>query len=412
MKRIMKAVVGTSIFVFLLSCSDMMKSFFDLMSYLPQVSFDFGESVQLTNAASDSTDAQLVWDDSGFAVSWLEDIPGTSQIRSYSYPPGSFVTTAANIAPTHRFYNPCLVKTANGFAIAWGDNRFVAGEPEIFFAMLDSGGTMAAGSEKRITDAPRPSDEPSLAWTGNGFGIAWSDRRAGGQYDIYFALLDGQGNKTTGDVQITSMPDATDYAFAPSLVWTGTGFGVAWHDNRYLNDNIYFALINADGSKNGNDRLISLPSDNGQALDHKNSELIWTGTEFALFYSGGVIFNSRIKLTRMDSNGNKMGEELVISEDIGPSSTPKASFSGEYFGISWIDNRSGNAETYFACCDSAGQKIGSDVRITDGAARAYYCDIEWTGSGFAVIWSDYRSGNWDLYFSQQVLEFGPGVPIP
>jgi hypothetical protein len=391
----------------------MMKSFFGIRSYLPQVSFDFGESIQLTSAATDSTDARLVWDDSGFAVSWLEGTGVANDILSYTYPPGNFATIASNMGAPQCFYEPCLVKTADGYAIAWSDNRYAAGEPEILFALLDSDATMAAGSEKRITNAPRPSSQPSLAWTGTGFGIAWSDRRAaGGQYDIYFALLDGQGNKTTGDVQITSMQANNDYAFAPSLVWTGTGFGVAWHDNRVFNDNIYFALINADGSKNGNDRLISLPVDNGWALSHANSELIWTGTEFALFYSGGVIFDSRIKLTRLDSNGNKIGEEIVISEDSGPSSTPKASFSGEYFGISWIDYRSGNPETYFTCCDSTGQKIGSDLRITDGAAKAYYCDIEWTGSGFAVIWSDYRSGNWDLYFSQQVLELGPGVPVP
>jgi len=404
MRLVSKVMAGAFFCTCLFSCSDMMNYFSLIDKYLRDISFDTGESIQVTNLVTDSRDAQLVWNGSGFAVTWLEETMGASEIHSFAHPPGNHNITASNTA-NYRYYAPCLVKTSGGYALAWSDSRF--GNQEIFFALLDEAGRITAGSQRRITNTPGGSAEPSLVWTGGGFGIAWSDRQAVGMYDIYFALLDEQGNKTAGDVRITNMPEMTDYAQAPSLVWTGTRFGLAWQDNHYMNMNIYFALINADGSKNGANTLLSAPVENGEAQSNYYPELVWTGTEFALFFSGGKVLAPKIELSRIDSNGNEIGEEIVISEGSSSSYSPKASFSGEYFGFSWIDNRSGTNELYFACCSSTGQKLTSDLPITDGSAHASCNDIEWTGSGFALVWSDSRTGNADLYYTEQVLETGP-----
>jgi hypothetical protein len=69
----------------------------------------------------------------------------------------------------------------------------------------------------------------SLAWTGDRFGVSWSDRRDG-NYEIYFALLDPTGKKMApGDERITVSQGFSVY---PSLVWTGLEFVIVWQEEK------------------------------------------------------------------------------------------------------------------------------------------------------------------------------------
>ena len=38
-------------------------------------------------------------------------------------------------------------------------------------------------------------------------------------------------------------------SFNPSLVWSGSRYGVCWHDNRVGYNEIYFAILNSNGIK-------------------------------------------------------------------------------------------------------------------------------------------------------------------
>jgi hypothetical protein len=88
----------------------------------------------------------------------------------------------------------------------------------------------------RITDAAENSVYPSLVWTGTEYGVIWTDRRDGAS-DLYFTRISGGGIKIGPDIRITG---AAGGRSLPSLVWTGTGYGVAWHDDRDGNNEIYF----------------------------------------------------------------------------------------------------------------------------------------------------------------------------
>ena len=101
--------------------------------------------------------------------------------------------------------------------------------------------------------------EPTIVWTGTEYGVAWNDFRTG--EDIYFARLDASGDKIGGDLVVT---DPSAEAYGSSLVWTGSGFGVAWGDwrdgsgsNEYAE--IYFARLNGAGTvsgRNGGSRML------------------------------------------------------------------------------------------------------------------------------------------------------------
>jgi hypothetical protein len=174
-------------------------------------------------------------------------------------------------------------------------------------------------------------------WTGSGYGVAWYDLRDG-NHEIYFARLTPEGVKVGGDVRVTT--DASG-SYSPSLVWTGSGYGVAWPDDRDGNREIYFARITPEGVKVGGDVRVT--------ADGFVPSLVWTGSGY---------------------------------------------------GVAWQDDRDGNWEIYFARLTPEGVKVGGDMRVTTAASSSAYPSLVWTGSGYGVAWYDHRDGNNEIYFAR------------
>lgn len=95
----------------------------------------------------------------------------------------------------------------------------------------------------RITNNTASSVYPSLVWTGTEYGVTWEDTRDG-NYEIYFARINSAGVKQGGDIRITNYAGASQ---SPVLVWTGAEYGLAWDDSR--TGDIYFAIFNSGGTK-------------------------------------------------------------------------------------------------------------------------------------------------------------------
>jgi len=88
-----------------------------------------------------------------------------------------------------------------------------AGQPNASAALLT--GTVALGSNT------------TSVWTGDRFGMAWSDRRDG-NYEIYFSLFDPTGKKMApGDERITV---SKGFSLFPSIAWTGQEFVIVWQE--------------------------------------------------------------------------------------------------------------------------------------------------------------------------------------
>jgi hypothetical protein len=133
-----------------------------------------------------------------------------------------------------------LVSNGTGYGVAWQDDRH--GNWEVYFARLYSDGTMI-GTEARLTNGTANADWPELAWNGFEYGISWRDLRGGGN-NLYYATLDPSGNKVGSDTQLTST--STD-ACAMRMAWSGDAYGMAWHDNRHGNAEIYFSRVGCCG---------------------------------------------------------------------------------------------------------------------------------------------------------------------
>ncbi len=124
-------------------------------------------------------------------------------------------------------------------------------------------GTVAAGSDT------------SVAWTGDRYGISWSDRRDG-NFEIYFALLDATGKKMApGDERITI---SDGFSLYPTLVWTGVEFALVWQEETDDGDfKIEGQRINLEGQLIGD--IVTMTAG---AFDDQGPSLAMGTTELGL----------------------------------------------------------------------------------------------------------------------------------
>jgi hypothetical protein len=221
--------------------------------------------------------------------------------------------------------------------------------------------------------------------------VSWQDYRDG-PAEIYFARISAGGSKIGSDLQIT---DAAWDSLYPALAWTGSEFGVSWHDARDGNLEIYFARISAGGSKLGNDVRITF-----NAGDSAYPSLAWTGSEFGVSWHDYSDGNDEIYFARISAGGSKIGSDLRITFAAGYSVFSSLAWTGNAFGVSWSDTRDGGNQIYFARISASGTKIGADVRITNADGDGQFPSMVWTVSEYGVSWQDQRDGNLEIYFAR------------
>jgi hypothetical protein len=284
-------------------------------------------------------------------------------------------------------WNPSIAWSGSLFGLAWRENR--DGNEEVYFARVSDAGAKI-GSDVRITNATGSSLYPTLAWSGSLFGVGWYDTRDG-DYETYFGLVDADGSRAGTDERISY---GTGYSMHPSVVWTGSEYGMAWRDERDDQREIYFARISADGARIGSEVRITT-----EAATSDNPSLAWTGSTFGVAWNDYRDANEEIYLALVSDAGVKLGSDVRITTSTGSSIRPALVWTGSEFGVGWQDNRDGNPEIYLARISDAGVKVGTDVRVTTDSSASYKPDMTWTGSEYALVWYDYRDGNTEIYLA-------------
>jgi len=284
--------------------------------------------------------------------------------------------------------HPSLFWIGSEFGVSWDDNR--TGNYEIYFTRVSAAGAKI-GSDIRVTNAAGYSFYPFLSWTGSEFGVSWHDDRDG-NYEIYFTRISAAGAKIGSDIRLTSDPADS---FEPSLAWNGSEFGVSWRDGRDGNYEIYFSLVSAAGAKTGSDLRVTSDANGSWA-----PSLAWTGSEFGISWNDTRDGNDEIYFARVSVAGAKIGSDIRVTSNMSQSFNPSLSWSGSEFWVSWEDYRDMNNEIYFARISGAGAKIGSDLRVTSDASDSWTPSLSWTGSEFGISWEDNRDGNYEIYFAR------------
>ena len=250
----------------------------------------------------------------------------------------------------------------------------------------------------RIDDIPvsnnaGTSSAASVAWTGSEYGVAWHDDRQGdGNWEIYFARLDSNGQRVDPEVRIT---DAEGVSAYPTLVWTGTEYGLAWRDDRDGNQEIYFTRLTAGGLRLAPARRLT----DAAGLSGWPS-LVWNGEEYGIAWYDERDGNREIYFNRLHASGNKIRTDIRVTDDPGVSHMPSLDWTGKEWGVAWHDDRFGDTEILFTRLDPAGNEIGDDVRVTSEAGASENVSLVSSGSIYGAVWHDSRDGAWEIYFAR------------
>ncbi len=205
-----------------------------------------GEIVTVSRGNAAAEAPVVTWDGDRWGLFWSDRRHGLAQLYHAT------VAADGTPGPERRLFErpdamlrPSAARGGGGYGLAWTEEDPRDGVTEVLFVRLRDDGTAAADFEW-LTDRGVPlGDEPSVAWNGELFGVAWR----GFDRSIRFSLIFPTGGN--GGFHVDESPAAVRH---PSLLAAGGVFAVVWADGRAQQD-IYIARVTSDGGLDPSERL-------------------------------------------------------------------------------------------------------------------------------------------------------------
>lgn len=213
-----------------------------------------------------------------------------------------------------------LTSVAGGFVVTWVDERDK--DPELYASKVDLY-LNRVGIEQRLTRAPGPATETTLASAGDAVLVAWADARQPerpGEADIYLARVGAKDAAPLGGERLVL--ETRGHSFAPVLRATGDGFLLAWleHGSPDVPDSagLLFQSLDATGALRGEPERV--PVGDGDpaafALDCSATACRFVmavrSGEDAKLVAGVRRVGSRVRFRRIVSLGSKSAARVPI----------------------------------------------------------------------------------------------------
>ena len=337
-----------------------------------------GDPVNTTDTVQFSAGGELAYNGTGHGLVWYEVRDGNWDIRF------KLLDLAGNnVTPSPGFSNCCVGHGGLGCddptcesvvcgidsfccAVVWDD--FCASVANTMCTGLDCS---VPASRKDVEVTPDPSDsfDPSIVWTGSDYGVTWYDNLTG-NFEIFFALISDDG-LVTGPIQVSDDPAGS---FTPSIAWDGNGFGIAWSDTRDVSN-----CCSATGAPGCGDSACEASI---CATTPSCCNTAWTATcasKANLNYTCKAgCSQSEIYFSHLDAAGAQDVPETRVTDAGFGSSLPALTHDGSEFGLAWRDNRDNSN-----CCTATGGPGCSDPlceAVQCVGQNQTCCTIQWTTS--------------------------------
>jgi len=363
------------------------------------------------------------FDGTNFDVVWVNNNGGTDLY-------GSRVTTAGTVLDTRvegtntvggkvismaagSQQLPTIACQSTGCFVAWQDNRTLATTSLDLFGQLLNLDFTLNGGEITISTANLPQQLPAVASAGSGYVLAWQDNKDANGNTIFGATVSSAGALGTANVLATG----NNRESAPHVGVVAGIFGVFWSDSRTYGNDIRFSRFNVNGSKLDATSRVASSAANAQLSPAasadlgSNSLVVWADSRNGL---NKDIFAARVTLGTgavVDAGG------IAISTAANDQLLPDVASNGSVALVVWQDRRTGSFDIMGAIVSSAGAVMVNDIPICTSAGEQGHPSAVWdAGAGqFIVVWSDSRSGTSNIFANRvtaagAVLD-GTGVQV-
>jgi hypothetical protein len=273
--------------------------------------------------------------------------------------------------------------------IAWNNQRMEYGIlwveslysefNRIKFMRMDENGN-AIGEEIMIADGYYIG-ELYLIYHENNFAAVWISSSEGGlEYfktdEIYMTILDDDGSKIPPGDGIIRITENTESVYCPSIVWSGTQYGITWQEgSETTNYDIYFTRISSTGNKIGENIMVT----DGQEF-YRDPCLVWNGNEYC------VAFSNRNYLDILHITTEGVIEEMNGSI-VGYGRQPSFLWKDNAYSYVSVENYT---RLLFGSVDKNKHIIINEKIIAYYNCNVYNPILHWTGTEYGLFWCDHR----------------------
>lgn len=242
--------------------------------------------------------------------------------------------------------------------------------------------------ETRLMQTASDAYVTGTVWTGDRFGVVWSDRRLG-NYEVYFAAYDREGRKMApGDVQISS---SEGFSINPRLTWTGTEFVAVWADGQGGNGSFQIDArrIALDGS---------LPSATQTLVARGESPELAVGRPgLGLVYSVPSEDGLEVVFRPFDFELRGLAPARTVSSPGRDARYPALVWNADSFVVLWQE-RPGDFQLTGIRLDGLGEPLAGPRALTDSPGNARFGSLIPLGDRMLLVYSDDRDGgSYELY---------------
>jgi hypothetical protein len=239
----------------------------------------------------------------------------------------------------------------------------------------------------------------AVASDGENYLVVWANRGIyGRRVNSTGAILD--------DVEIEI--SAGENRVLPALAFDGTNYLVVWSDGRdgtYQYD-IYGARVSRDGEVLDSEGFVICSAEGAQenpvvAFDGANYMVVWVDGPSLTLHDVGDIHGARVSTAGeiLDPGG------LVIVSEENAQLYPDIAFGRDEYLLVWGDRWSWDGRwdhsewtLYGARLDKTGTVLDPEaITISDENSWQWAPDVEFDGSDFLVVWSDFRDRPYRIY---------------
>ncbi len=314
---------------------------------------------------------------------------------------------------------PSVASNGKDYLVVWEEypSPNMNGLRDLYGMIVAGDGTVPDGGRFAIVTATGLQGSPSVASDGDGFLVAWSDGRAGvADDDVYGAIVDGDGNVAAPDGFPIS--EATSYQTAPDVTSNGTDYFVVWSDHRDGNNDVYGARVTSAGDVLDDEGIPIASGTNGESEPGVASD----GTDYFVAWTVDDVDGSDIYGTRVTSDGDvDVPGGYAIATETNPAHGVRIASNGEDYLLAWTDYRhapwhDGN-DDFVWYIDVYGARVSGDGDVVDpdglllsvGTSTESSPSVASNGTDYLVVWQDYRAAtSHDVY---GVRVGANGVPV-